>query len=187
VRLLLERALAERRLLAAEDAQLLRAAAEKQAAAARLPELELPVEIGRPARGKIVRRFGSIHHERSNTRLARRGIDLEVEARAPTVAPADGVVRYAGPIRGLDTGVIIDHGSFLTVIGKLGAPAVPAGAPVRRGDRIGRAANRRVYLEVRALVGAGGLPIDPEPLLRRPDRAGPEEPKARTARGPRSP
>jgi murein DD-endopeptidase MepM/ murein hydrolase activator NlpD len=167
VRFVLERDLAERRLLAAEDAQLLRAAAEKQAAAARLPELELPIEIGRPARGKIVRRFGTIHHERSNTTLARRGIDLEVEVRAPAVAPADGVVRYAGPVRGLDTGVIIDHGTFLTVIAKLGAPAVPAGAPVRRGDRIGRAANRRVYLEVRAKLGAGGLPIDPEPLLPR--------------------
>ncbi len=186
-RLLLERGLAERRLLAAEDAQLLRAAAEKQAAAARLPELELPVEIGRPARGKIVRRFGTIRHERSKTTLARRGIDLAVEARAPVVAPEGGVVRYAGPIRGLDTGVIIDHGSFLTVIAKLDLPAVPAGAPVRRGDRIGRAANRRVYLEVRVLLGAGGLPIDPEPLLPRPDRAGPEEPQARTVRGPRSP
>jgi murein hydrolase activator len=187
VRLLLERQLAERRLLAAEDAQLLRAAADKQAAAARLPELALPAEIGRPARGKIVRRFGTIHHERSNTRLARRGIDLEVEAGAPAVAPEAGVVRYAGPIRGLGTGVIIDHGSFLTVIAKLGAPAVPAGAPVRRGDRIGRAAHRRIYLEVRAKLGAGGLPIDPEPLLPRPDRAGPEERKPRPARGPRSP
>ncbi len=167
VRLLLERELAERRLLAGEGAQLRRAAAAKQAEAARVPELELPVEIGRPARGKIVRRFGTIHHERSNATLARRGIDLEVEAQSPAVAPADGVVRYAGPIRGLDAGVIIDHGSFLTVIAKLGALAVPAGAPVRRGDRLGRAARRRVYLEVRVELGAGGLPIDPEPLLPR--------------------
>jgi murein DD-endopeptidase MepM/ murein hydrolase activator NlpD len=165
VRLLLERDLAERRLLADEDAQLRRAAADKQAEAARVPELELPTEIGRPARGKIVRRFGAERHERSGALLSRRGLELEVDAQAPAVAPADGVVRYAGPIRGLDAGVIIDHGSFLTVIGKLGAPAVPVGASVRRGDRLGRAARHRVYLEVRVKLGAGGLPIDPEPLL----------------------
>jgi len=166
VRLLLERELAERRLLAGEDAQLRRAAAEHEARAARAPELELPDELGRPARGKIVRRYGAARHEPSGATLSRRGIELEVDAQAPAVAPADGVVRYAGPIRGLDAGVIIDHGSYLTVIAKLGAPAVPAGAPVSRGDRIGRAARHRVYLEVRVKLGPGGLPIDPEPLLR---------------------
>jgi murein DD-endopeptidase MepM/ murein hydrolase activator NlpD len=165
VRLLLERELAERRLLAGEGAQLHRAAAEKQAQAGRVPEIVLPAEIGRPARGKIVRRFGTVRHERSNATIARRGIDLEVDAQSPAVAPADGVVRYAGPIRGLDAGVIIDHGSFLTVIGKLGAVSVPVGAPVRGGDQLGLAARRRVYLEVRVKLGTGGFPIDPEPLL----------------------
>lgn len=170
LRLLLERDLVERRLLSGEDTQLRAAAAERQTAAARAPELALPDELGRPARGPIVRRFGISVHEPSRASLSRRGIDLEVDAQAPAVAPADGVVRYAGPIRGLDEGVIIDHGDFLTVIAKLGALSVPAGAPVRRGDRIGRAAHRRVYLEVRAEVGAGGLPIDPEPLLAKPPR-----------------
>jgi murein DD-endopeptidase MepM/ murein hydrolase activator NlpD len=170
VRLLLERDLAERRLLAAEAAQLRRAAEGQAARAARLPELELPVEIGRPARGKVVRRFGAASHEAAQATLSRRGLELEVLARAAAVAPADGVVRYAGPIRGLDEGVIVDHGSFLTVIAKLGAPAVPVGAPVRRGDRLGHAARRRLYLEVRVKLGAGGLPIDPEPLLPRRER-----------------
>jgi septal ring factor EnvC (AmiA/AmiB activator) len=166
-RLVLERDLAERRLLAAEDTQLRRAATDKQAETARLPELELPVEIGRPARGKVVRRFGAASHEAAQATLSRRGLELEVDPQAAAVAPADGVVRYAGPIRGLDEGVIVDHGGFLTVIAKLGAPSVPAGASVRRGDRLGHAARRRVYLEVRVKLGAGGLPIDPEPLLPR--------------------
>jgi len=74
-------------------------------------------------------------------------------------------VRYAGPIRGLDQGVILDHGGYLTVIGKLGELALPVGAPIAAGDRIGRAARHRVYLEVRVKLGPGGLPIDPEPLL----------------------
>jgi murein DD-endopeptidase MepM/ murein hydrolase activator NlpD len=64
--------------------------------------------------------------------------------------------------------VIVDHGSYLTVIAKLGELAVPAGAPVSRGDRLGRAARHRVYFEVRVELGPGGLPIDPEPLLAKP-------------------
>jgi septal ring factor EnvC (AmiA/AmiB activator) len=165
LRLVLERGLAERRLLAREAAQLAAAATDRRELAARVLGLALPTELGRPARGRIARRFGALAHERSRTTLSRRGIDLEVDERAPALAPADGAVRYAGPIRGLDEGVILDHGSYVTVIAKLGATAAPLGAAVRRGDRIGRAARQRIYFEVRAKLGAGGVPIDPEPLL----------------------
>jgi murein hydrolase activator len=127
----------------------------------------LPAELARPARGKIARRFGLLEHERSRAKLARRGLDLEVEPNTSAHAAADGVIRYAGPIRGLDHGVIIDHGDYLTVVAKLGEVAIPAGTPVARGDRVGHAARRRVYFEVRTKVGPGGLPIDPEPLLAR--------------------
>ena len=83
------------------------------------------------------------------------------------VAPADGVVRYAGPIRGLESGVVIDHGGVISVIAKLAPAALVRrnqGHP-RRPDRPARA-RRRVYLEVRLPIGPGGTPIDPEPLLR---------------------
>jgi len=166
-RLLVARDLGERRLLADEAAQLHDAAIRHAAAHARVPTLELPPELARPATGPIARRFGVLEHERSQAKLSRRGIDLEVAARAPAVAPADGVVRYAGPIRGLDQGVIVDHGGYFTVVAKLGTLAVPVGAPIARGDRLGTAARHRVYVEVRVKIGAGGLPIDPEPLLAR--------------------
>jgi len=77
-------------------------------------------------------------------------------------------VRYAGPIRGLDDGIILDCGEFYTVIAKLADLAVPVGAPIHRGDRIGHAARYRVYFEVRVKLGPGGLPIDPEPLFEKP-------------------
>lgn len=166
-RLLVARDLGERRLLADEAAQLRAADARHAAEHARIATIELPAELARPAQGTIARRFGVLAHERSRAKLSRRGIDLEVAARAPVVAAADGVVRYAGPIRGLDNGVIVDHGGCLTVVAKLGSLAVPVGAPVKRGDRIGAAARHRVYVEVRVKIGAGGLPIDPEPLLAR--------------------
>jgi septal ring factor EnvC (AmiA/AmiB activator) len=129
-----------------------------------------------------VRHFGTLEHERSKAMLSRRGLDLEVEDHSPVVAPAAGTVRYAGPIRGLDHGVILDHGGYVTVIAKLAELALPVGAPIAAGDRIGRAARHRVYLEVRVKLGPGGLPIDPEPLL-----AHPEALRAHPAPGGREP
>jgi murein DD-endopeptidase MepM/ murein hydrolase activator NlpD len=167
-RLILERDRHERDTLAGELAQL-RAARQRIASElAQLPSVVVPAGLARPAAGKIVRRFGTLEHERSKATLARRGIDIEVEDRGPITAPAAGVVRFTGPIRGLDHGVIIDHGSYVTVVAKLRDVAVPSGASVAIGDRLGRAARYRVYLEVRIKLGPGGLPIDPEPLLANP-------------------
>jgi septal ring factor EnvC (AmiA/AmiB activator) len=164
-RLLLDRDRDERDLLVTEIARLHAAHTAKLEASAQVPTITLPEEIARPVRGSILRRFGTLEHEPSRTTLSRRGLDFDVEINAPASAPADGVVRYAGRIRGLDHGVILDHGDYLTVVAKLAEVAIPVGTHVERGDRIGRASRSRVYLEVRAKVGAGGLPIDPEPLL----------------------
>jgi septal ring factor EnvC (AmiA/AmiB activator) len=167
VRMLVSRDLFERQLLADELAQLEAAKLRVGSDRKRVAELALPIELERPAKGTIARRFGMFDHDRSRTKLSRRGIDIEVEPTSLVVAPADGVVRYAGPIRGLDNGIVIDHGNVFTVTAKLGELSVPMGVPVKRGDRIGRAARHRVYVEVRAKIGAGGLPIDPEPLFDR--------------------
>ena len=169
-RMLVERDLEERRLLADEAARLRAAAARVAADTARVAELALPDAIHRPARGTIARHFGTLVHERSKTTLARRGLDFEVEQHAYATAPADGIVKFAGPIRGLDSGLVIDHGSYLTVVGKLGDVTPALGETVHRGDRLGRAARHRIYLEVRVKLGPGGLPIDPEPLLEREQR-----------------
>jgi murein hydrolase activator len=164
-RLLLERDGAERKLLASEQAQLTTARTTKISATTQIPTLVLPESIGRPCKGEIARRFGIYEHERSRAKLSRRGLDFETAKSAAANAPADGVVRYAGPIRGLDHGVIIDHGDYLTIVAKLAELTIPVGTRVSRGDRLGRAARYRVYLEVRAKAAPGGIPIDPEPLL----------------------
>jgi murein DD-endopeptidase MepM/ murein hydrolase activator NlpD len=167
-RLITRRDASERGLLADELDHLGDAAARVAGDAARVPVIELPESIGWPvARGPvaIARKFGAFVHERSHAQLSRRGLDLDVDDHAVAVASADGVVRYAGPIRGLDDGVVVDHGSFYTVIGKLAAPTLPVGATVHRGDRLGRAARHRIYFEVRVKLGPGGIPIDPEAVL----------------------
>jgi septal ring factor EnvC (AmiA/AmiB activator) len=173
-RLLLERDAAERGLLVTELAQLRSAQARTADATTRLPAIPLPTDIAWPAKGKIARHFGTYEHERSKTTLSRRGLDIDVDDEAAAVAPEAGVVRFAGPIRGLERGVILDHGDYLTVVAKLGELATPVGTHVARGDRLGRSAGHRVYLEVRIKIGPGGLPIDPEPLLSR-DRVKPIE------------
>jgi len=164
-RLLLARDRAEEAQLA-DEAGLLAAAIARierdRAAAATAPA---PVALTAPVAGEIVRRFGTLVHERSGAVLARRGIDFEVAADAPVVAPADGVIRYAGPIRGLDHGLILDHGGTWTVVAKLAPLAYVAGTRVSRGTIIGYPLKRRVYLEVRLGIGPGGTPVDPAPLL----------------------
>ena len=167
--LLLERDRSERMLLADEAAHLKDAAARVARDQAALVDLAPIASVQRPARGAIARHFGTLVHDKSKATLTRRGIDIDVEAHIEAVAPADGIVRYAGPIRGLDSGVIIDHGSSYSVIGKLGDVIVPVGAKLSRGDRIGHAARQRIYFELRVKLGPGGLPVDPEPFLISPD------------------
>jgi septal ring factor EnvC (AmiA/AmiB activator) len=164
-RLLVERDRDERVLLSDELAMLGKANERTVYATQQLAHIGLPESIAWPASGTIARHFGTIDHEKSKTTLARRGLDIEVEAKTSAKASAAGTVRFAGPIRGLDLGVIIDHGDYFTVVAKLGELGVATGAKVEVGEKLGRAARHRIYLEVRVKVGAGGLPIDPEPLL----------------------
>lgn len=132
------------------------------------PIAPIPSGLIWPAAGAVARRFGILVHERSGATLARRGIDLEVAAEAQVVAPAEGVIRYSGPIRGLDHGVIIDHGGYWTVIAKLSPLAFVPDLRVARGALVGHPRRHRVYFEVRLAIGPGGVPIDPEPLLAPP-------------------
>jgi septal ring factor EnvC (AmiA/AmiB activator) len=164
-RLLIDRDAAERGLLADETKALVDAGAQTTLETGKLATITLPADLAKPSKGTIARTFGTLEHERSKAILSRRGIDLEVATRANVTAAADGTVRYAGPIRGLDDGVIIDHGDFFTVVAKLADIVVPVGATIQRGDRIGHAARYRVYFEVRVKIGPGGLPIDPVPLF----------------------
>jgi septal ring factor EnvC (AmiA/AmiB activator) len=112
--------------------------------------------------GQIVAAFGLYQDDATHARLFRNGVELATHGAA--LAPAAGTVRYAGPIRGLGNGVVLDHGAFSTVIARLGRLDVSAGQAIDRGASVGAAAKNRVWLEVRS----GGKPVDPAPLLARP-------------------
>ncbi|MEZ4401009.1 MAG: M23 family metallopeptidase [Kofleriaceae bacterium] len=164
-RLLLARDRAEEALLADELGSLDQAAARIARDRDRAESPPVDLRLIRPVAGPIARRFGILVHDSTKAVLSRRGLDFEVDAEASVVAPADGIVRYAGPIRGLDQGVVVDCGGVWTVVAKLDPPVVATGDHVEAGQALGRAHRYRVYLEVRVPVGPGGLPIDPEPYL----------------------
>lgn len=157
---------AEVSLLADEIVRVDAGAARLAAERALIETIAIPAPgLAWPAKGDVTRHFGTFVHADSGATLSRRGLDLDVRAHAEAHAVADGVVRYAGPIRGLDAGVVVDHGAFWSVTAKLGELGVTAGDHVVRGQRLGDADTHRLYLELRVPIGPGGLPIDPEPLL----------------------
>lgn len=120
-----------------------------------------------PVSGRIVAGAGPYRHRASKATLVRRGVLLASAPGAAVVAAAAGKVVYAGPLRGLDRAVVVDHGGYHTVVGQLASVDVSAGDSCRAGGVLGQAGGDRVYFEVRLAGTAGGSPVDPAPLLRR--------------------
>ena len=68
-----------------------------------------------------------------------RGLTLATPRGAPLTAPADGIVKFAGPFRDYDGVLIIDHrGGWLSLIVNVASPLHP-GDKVSLGQDIGRA------------------------------------------------
>jgi septal ring factor EnvC (AmiA/AmiB activator) len=77
--------------------------------------------------------------EVSDSGVRSRGVTLGTARGTPLTAPANGVVKFAGPFRDYDGVLIIDHGGgWLSLIVNVGSP-LRAGDRVRLGDEIGRA------------------------------------------------
>lgn len=78
------------------------------------------------------------------------------------LAPLDGKVLHAGPLRHLGIVLIMDAGDgYVLVFGGLADVGFPAGAHLSKGDRIGRlpqSAESALYFEVRH----NGISIDPD-------------------------
>ena len=68
-----------------------------------------------------------------------RGLTLATGRGAQVIAPAAGIIRFAGPFRDYDGIVIIDHGGgWMSLIVNLRS-SLQAGAKVAAGDPLGRA------------------------------------------------
>lgn len=105
-----------------------------------------------PVIGNVVRGFGDV----SRTGIRSRGVTVRPASGAIAVAPAKGIVTFAGPYRGYGRIVIVDHGGgWTTLITGLAAASARVGDPVDAGSPIGRAADA-VTVELRR----NGTPVD---------------------------
>ncbi len=167
-RRLIAREARERRLVMREREALMEARLDVfraigDVARARFPEEE---SLLAPARGEVVSKFGRAWDPDSRVTFSRRGVRLGASEGEAVIAPAAGEVVYAGGLRNLGDGVVIEHADGLRTLlaGRL-ALGVSRGEAVSEGQALAEARGEPVYMEVRLPIGGEGFPVDPEPLI----------------------
>ena len=95
-----------------------------------------------PTVGVLTDGFGTRNDPFTGRRAFHRGLDISARRGTPVLAPADGVVVFAGRNGGLGKTLRISHGfGFTTVYGHLNEILVERGDEIRRGDQIGAVGN----------------------------------------------
>ncbi len=141
------------------------AATEPAQVAARLLEAPVPNELREMATGRTFRnalwplRGGDV---RRGFRAAARGVELSAARGTAVRAASDGLVAYAGPLRGLGDVVVLVHSNgWVSLYARLGSTTVEIGQPIRRGEWLGELG--RSPLHYRLVID--GEPVDPAPHL----------------------
>jgi murein hydrolase activator len=123
-----------------------------------------------PVNGPIVGFFGPVRNEQLGTVTRNNGIDIAAQEGARVAAVTDGVVRFAGELKGYGRVVILDHGNrYHTLYGHLDRIDCRSGQLVRGGEPVGTVGSSgslsgpRLHFEVRHRGGA----MDPMPWLQR--------------------
>ncbi|HEU4705296.1 MAG TPA: peptidoglycan DD-metalloendopeptidase family protein [Sphingomicrobium sp.] len=94
-----------------------------------------PLDYRLPARARVLEGLGEVN----SSGVRSRGLTLATRRGTEVIAPAAGIVRFAGPFRDYDGIAIIDHGGgWMSLIVNLASPLTP-GARVGAGEGIGRA------------------------------------------------
>lgn len=117
-----------------------------------------------PVVGVITDGFGHRRDPFTGRRAFHRGLDLSARRGTPILAPADGVVVFAGRNGGMGKMVRISHGfGFVTAYGHLDAISVEPGDEVRRGQAIGQLGNtgRSTGPHLHYEVYQEGQPVNP--------------------------
>jgi len=95
-----------------------------------------------PTVGVLTDGFGTRNDPFTGRRAFHRGLDISARRGTPVLAPADGVVVFAGRNGGLGKTLRISHGfGFTTLYGHLNEFSVDLGDEIRRGDQIGTVGN----------------------------------------------
>lgn len=117
-----------------------------------------------PAVGKVVEKFGVPNDSGGLTK----GIKIGTRAGAQVVAPFDGLVKYAGPLKTYGNVLIVEaSGNYLIILAGMAHVDADVGQWLLAGEPIGRMADeseagpRELYLEFRR----AREPFDPLPWL----------------------
>jgi murein DD-endopeptidase MepM/ murein hydrolase activator NlpD len=153
------------RVSAAEDGRRLR---ELQRFVQRVREVLASFPSRWPVRGGVNSPFGMRASPWSGSPEFHRGIDIAADRGTPVVAPADGVVAFAGHTQDYGNAVILEHGPDVkTVFGHLQTVQVARGRRVARGETIaltgstGRSTGPHLHYE----VVVKGRPVNPRNYL----------------------
>jgi murein DD-endopeptidase MepM/ murein hydrolase activator NlpD len=122
-----------------------------------------------PVQGPITGPFGSRMDPFNGEGAFHAGVDISCHYGQPIMAPADGVVTYAGFYNGYGRMIVVDHGNGITTrYGHLSGFAVTDGQTLRKGQVIGyvgmsgRSTGAHLHYEVRI----HDTPVNPHKYLR---------------------
>jgi murein DD-endopeptidase MepM/ murein hydrolase activator NlpD len=119
----------------------------------------------RPVKGWISSSFGYRNSPFTGRRELHAALDIANREGTPIIAPADGVVTFAGKKGLYGNLVVIDHGyGLVTRYGHLKSADVNKGDKVKRGEVLGRmgSTGRSTGPHVHYEVRLNGLPVNPD-------------------------
>ncbi len=119
----------------------------------------------RPVKGWISSRFGHRKSPFTGLREFHKGLDIATRMGDPIIAPADGIVTYAGRKGLMGNMIVIDHGhGIVTRYAHLKKALKKRGETVKRGDTIGLVGNtgRSTGSHLHYEVHLNGIPVNPE-------------------------
>lgn len=123
-----------------------------------------------PVKGWITSEYGMRINPLRHHREMHEGLDVAAQWGTTIVAPADGIVTFAGPHGGFGKTVKIEHGyGIATMYGHASQLHVRSGQKVRRGTKIasigstGKSTGPHLHYEIHV----DGVPIDPAQYILR--------------------
>ena len=128
-----------------------------------LPVRAFRGELGWPAAGPLVSRFGREPQSRFGTGIVRNGIEIGAPAQSPVTAVHAGRVAFADQFTGFGRLVIVEHGQgVFSLYGHLDTLSVARGTQLDGGAVLGTSGRtpggrEAVYFELRI----DGRPVDP--------------------------
>lgn len=122
-----------------------------------------------PTRGLLTSGFGSREDPFTSDHSMHSGLDIAAREGSEVVAPASGMVIFAGERAAYGNCIVIDHqrGDITTLYGHLSAMLVKPGDKVQRGQHIGkvgttgRSTGPHLHYEVRI----NGVPVNPRRFI----------------------